>query len=95
MPQLSRDNPILLYAIFALSARHLGQTRSEPNLKEKYNELANGYNAACLNLMKGLLDPTQFHPDSIDHLFAATIILQVMEEMNGMLRHSGLRPSKS
>ncbi|KAL2134715.1 hypothetical protein VTI74DRAFT_11035 [Chaetomium olivicolor] len=82
VPQLARDSPILLYAIFALSARHLGQTRSDVNLKDKYNELANGYNAACLNLMKGLLDTTQYHSGFTEHLFAATIILQVMEEMN-------------
>jgi len=72
-----------LQSIFALSARHLGQTRSGDGLKSSYNQLADRYNEACINIMKDLLTSSNYQSGWTEHLFAATIILQVMEEMNG------------
>lgn len=68
---------MLLNAIFALSARHLGQTRNE----KYYNDLAGGYNAACL---KDLTENTKHQSGWTEDRFAAAIILQVVEEINGM-----------
>ncbi len=42
------------------------------------------YNEACINIMKDLLTSSNYQSGWTEHLFAATIILQVMEEMNGM-----------
>ncbi len=84
MPQRARDVPVLLVAIFALSARHLGQTRNSDGVKNGYNQLADTYNEACINIMKDLLTSSNYQSGWTEHLFAATIILQVMEEMNGM-----------
>ena len=73
----------MLKAIFALSARHLGQTRNPDSLKRSYNQLADMYNEACINIMKDMLTRNDYQSFWTEDLFAATIILQVMEEMNG------------
>jgi hypothetical protein len=73
----------LLVAIFALSARHLGQTRNGDGAKNTYNQLADTYNEACITIMRELLTSSNYQSGWTEHLFAATIILQVMEEMNG------------
>ncbi|KAK4038855.1 hypothetical protein C8A01DRAFT_47573 [Parachaetomium inaequale] len=86
VPQMARDFPVLLKAIFALSARHLGQTHNDDSLKKRYNQLADTHNEACINIMKDLLMSKNYQPVWTEHLFAATIILQVMEEMNAGLR---------
>ena len=80
---MARDFPVLLKAIFALSARHLGQTYNDDSLKKRYNQLADTHNEACINIMKDLLMSKNYQPVWTEHLFAATLILQVMEEMNG------------
>lgn len=74
---------MLLQAIFGLAARHLGQTGSDDGLKKRYNQLADTYNEACINIMKDHLVSKDYHHAWTEHLFASTIILQVMEEMNG------------
>lgn len=84
VPQRARDCPVLLKSIFALSARHLGQTRSGDGVKSNFNQLADRYNEACINIMRDLLMSSHYQSGWTEHLFAATIILQVMEEMNGM-----------
>lgn len=43
------------------------------------------YNEACINIMKDMLNRNDYQSFWTEDLFAATIILQVMEEMNGML----------
>ncbi|KAL2142995.1 hypothetical protein VTI28DRAFT_454 [Corynascus sepedonium] len=85
VPQMARDFPMLLNAIFALSARHLGQTHNDESLRRRYNQLADTHNEACINIMKGLLMSKDYQSVWTEHLFAATIILQVMEEMNAGL----------
>jgi len=86
VPQMARNFPVLLNAIFALSARHLGQTHnSNDGRKKRYNQLADTHNEACINIMKDLL-MSKNQSVWTEHLFAATIILQVMEEMNAGLR---------
>jgi triphosphoribosyl-dephospho-CoA synthetase len=69
--------------MFALSARHLGQTRAQDQHRKSYNQLADMYNEACINIMKSILTSNNYEPAWTENLFAATIILQVMEEMNG------------
>lgn len=83
VPHRSRDCQVLLRSIFALSARHLGQTHSDLSQRKKYNQMADTHNAACINIMKCLLTSKNYKSKWTEHLFAATIILQVMEEMNG------------
>ena len=73
MPQRARASPILLNAIFALSARHLGQIQKN----QQYAMLADNYNAACLRDLR-----QQVGSESTENLFAAAIILQVVEEIN-------------
>ncbi|KAL2159056.1 hypothetical protein VTH06DRAFT_2815 [Thermothelomyces fergusii] len=85
VPQMAKNFPVLMNAIFALSARHLGQTLSDSNLRKKYNRLAVTHNEACINIMKGHLMSKDYQSGWTEHLFAATIILQVMEEMNAGL----------
>ncbi|KAK4130371.1 hypothetical protein BT67DRAFT_391309 [Trichocladium antarcticum] len=75
VPRRAKGCPVLLNAIFALSARHLGQTRNE----KYYNDLAGGYNAACL---KDLTENTKHQSGWTEDRFAAAIILQVVEEIN-------------
>lgn len=74
---------MLVRSIFALSARHLGQTHPDLSQRKRYNQLADTHNAACINIMKCLLTSKNYKSIWTEHLFAATIILQVMEEMNG------------
>ncbi|KAK3309229.1 uncharacterized protein B0T15DRAFT_134260 [Chaetomium strumarium] len=85
VPQQARDYPVLLNAMFALSARHLGQTHSDGNMRRRYNQLADMYNEACINIMKDALMSASYQSGWTEQLFAATIILQVMEEMNAAL----------
>ncbi|KAK4153637.1 hypothetical protein C8A00DRAFT_43455 [Chaetomidium leptoderma] len=86
VPQRARDCPVLLNAIFALSARHLGQTHNDARLKKRYNQVADMHNEACISIMRDILTSTEDQSGWTEHLFAATIILQVMEEMNAALR---------
>lgn len=83
VPQMAKNFPVLLNAIFALSARHLGQTLSDSSQRKKYNRLADMHNEACINIIQNLLMSKDYQSGWTEHLFAATIILQVMEEMNG------------
>lgn len=63
-------------AIFALAARHLSLTAN-------YDSFAsNRYHQECLKHLIPMLDDTTTVSD--DSLFAATIILRVLEEMEGM-----------
>ncbi|KAH6846981.1 hypothetical protein B0I37DRAFT_310474 [Chaetomium sp. MPI-CAGE-AT-0009] len=86
VPHRSRDCQVLLRSIFALSARHLGQTHHDISQRKRYNQLADMHNAACINIMQCLLTSKNYKSMWTEHLFAATIILQVMEEMNAALR---------
>ncbi|KAK4120968.1 hypothetical protein N657DRAFT_578711, partial [Parathielavia appendiculata] len=85
VPQLARDSPVLLKAIFAVSARHWGQTHSDDHLKRMYNQRADMYNEECISIMKDILNRDDYQSGWTEHLFASTIILQVMEEMNAAL----------
>ncbi|KAL2148430.1 hypothetical protein VTH82DRAFT_2350 [Thermothelomyces myriococcoides] len=85
VPQMAKNFPVLLNAIFALSARHLGQTLSDSSQRKKYNRLADMHNEACINIIQNLLMSKDYQSGWTEHLFAATIILQVMEEMNAGL----------
>lgn len=82
VPHRAKDSPILLNAMLALSARHLSQTRSDDQ-KWHYHELAGEYNYACIKLINCVLQDDRYRSSWTEHLFAAAIILQVMEEMNG------------
>ncbi|OLN81316.1 hypothetical protein CCHL11_10024 [Colletotrichum chlorophyti] len=74
VPQRSGSCPILLNAIFALAARHLSLTSA-------YDSLAsNRYHEQCLNYLIPLLDHAGTVSD--ENLFAATIILRVLEEID-------------
>ncbi|KFA66192.1 hypothetical protein S40285_08792 [Stachybotrys chlorohalonatus IBT 40285] len=74
VPSRAGTCPILLNAIFALSARHLAHT-------SRYDSLAsNRYHEQCLNYLIPLLDHAVTISD--ENLFAATIILRVLEEMD-------------
>ncbi|KAK2028379.1 hypothetical protein LX32DRAFT_728755 [Colletotrichum zoysiae] len=74
VPQRSGTCPILLNAIFALAARHLSLTSA-------YDSLAsNRYHEQCLNYLIPLLDHAGTVSD--ENLFAATIILRVLEEID-------------
>jgi hypothetical protein len=65
--------PILLHAIFALSARHLSLTdRFESHISNEYHK------AVLAELIPLLSDPDTLKDDN---LFAATIILRVLEEI--------------
>lgn len=81
VPRRAGTCPTLLNAIFALSSRHLSHTT--PN----YDDLAsNRYHHMCLQT----LIPTLNHAGTVsdENLFAATIILRVLEEME--VRNSGI-----
>ncbi|KAL8335634.1 hypothetical protein RB598_009698 [Gaeumannomyces tritici] len=81
VPQRAGTCPTLLHAIFALSSRHLSHTT--PN----FDDLAsNRYHQMCLQT----LIPTLKHAGTVsdENLFAATIILRVLEEME--VRNSGM-----
>ncbi|KAH7376734.1 hypothetical protein B0T11DRAFT_23722 [Plectosphaerella cucumerina] len=74
VPTRAGTCPILLNAIFALSARHLAHTA-------RYDTLAsNRYHEQCLTYLIPLLDHAVTVSD--ENLFAATIILRVLEEMD-------------
>ncbi|KAF6792052.1 hypothetical protein CSOJ01_14218 [Colletotrichum sojae] len=74
VPQRAGSCPILLNAIFALAARHLSLTSA-------YDSLAsNRYHEQCLNYLIPLLDHAGTVSD--ENLFAATIILRVLEEID-------------
>jgi hypothetical protein len=74
VPRRAGTCPILLNAIFALSARHL-------NLTGSYDALAsNRYHQECLKYLIPMLNNTATVSD--ETLFAATIILRVLEEID-------------
>ncbi|KAL2761030.1 hypothetical protein ACRALDRAFT_1025989, partial [Sodiomyces alcalophilus JCM 7366] len=74
IPSRAGTCPILLNAIFALSARHLAHT-------SRYDPLAsNRYHEQCLAYLIPLLDHAVIVSD--ENLFAATIILRVLEELD-------------
>jgi hypothetical protein len=67
----------LLNAIFALSARHLS------SIGRHHDSLAsNRYHDECLKYLIPMLNDTATITD--ENIFAATIILRVLEEMDGM-----------
>jgi hypothetical protein len=77
VPQRAGNCPILLNAIFALAARHLS------HISVVVDPLAsNRYHQECLKHLIPMLD----HMDTVsdENLFAATIILRVLEEMEGL-----------
>jgi hypothetical protein len=77
VPQRAGTCPILLNAIFALAARHLSHTTNYDHLA------ANRYHEQCLKYLIPMLDHAVAVSD--ENLFAATIILRVLEEMEGVL----------
>jgi hypothetical protein len=75
VPQRASMCPTLLKAIFAIAARHLSQTGD-------YDPLAsNRYHDECLGYLIPMLDMSFTVSD--ENLFAATIILRMLEEMDG------------
>ncbi|KAI9053116.1 hypothetical protein LZ554_003383 [Drepanopeziza brunnea f. sp. 'monogermtubi'] len=73
VPRRAPNCPLLLNAIFALSARHL-------NLTRKYDTGAsNRYHAQCIKLMIPMLGLVQTNSD--ETLFASMIVLRVLEEI--------------
>jgi hypothetical protein len=71
-------------AIFALFARHLSRVGSyDPYASERYHQ-------ECLQSLIPMLNDTATIMD--EDLFAATIILRVLEEMDGKLSLSLLAP---
>ncbi|KAL2019024.1 hypothetical protein VTK56DRAFT_10189 [Thermocarpiscus australiensis] len=77
VPHRARYCPLLLNSIFALSAQHLYKTGDE-----KYSDSAASYYGLCL---EDLRKHIALGPSSRwnEECFAATIILQLFEEMNG------------
>lgn len=74
VPQRATMSPTLLKAIFAIAARHLSQTSD-------YDPLAsNRYHDECLGYLIPMLDNSYTVSD--ENLFAATIILRMLEEMD-------------
>ncbi|KAH8595534.1 hypothetical protein B0O99DRAFT_472793, partial [Bisporella sp. PMI_857] len=74
VPKRAATSKILLNAIFALSARHLSRTRI-------YDPLAsNRYHQECLDVLIPMLRDNTTVLD--ETLFAATIILRVLEEID-------------
>lgn len=77
VPDRAGTCPILLNAIFALSSRHLSHTSD-------FDPLAsNRYHNECLKVLIPMLNHAATVAD--ENLFAATIILRVLEEMEGKL----------
>lgn len=62
--------------MFALAARHLSRTGDYDPL------VSNRYHQECLKFLIPVLNDTATISD--ENLFAATIILRVMEEMDGV-----------
>ncbi|KAI0120935.1 hypothetical protein BJ170DRAFT_688356 [Xylariales sp. AK1849] len=85
VPQRATMCPTLLKAIFAIAARHL-------SLTSQYDPLAsNRYHDECLGYLIPMLDHSAIVSD--ENLFAATIILRMLEEMDatsGQDNHSHL-----
>ncbi|TLD17667.1 uncharacterized protein PgNI_01502 [Pyricularia grisea] len=73
VPRRAGTCPVLLNAIFALAARHLSHTTGYDHFA------ANRYHDMCLNSLIPLLQHGVGFSD--ENLFAATIILRVLEEM--------------
>ncbi|KAI1850308.1 hypothetical protein JX265_002206 [Neoarthrinium moseri] len=74
VPQRATMCPTLLKAIYAISARHLSQT-------SEYDPLAsNRYHDECLGYLIPMLNNSYTVSD--ENLFAATIILRMLEEMD-------------
>ena len=85
VPQRAGTCRVLLNAIFALSARHLSRIGS-------YDSLAsNRYHQECLDYLIPMLNDTATISD--ESLFAATIILRVLEEMDSTLPSDGVSDS--
>ncbi|KAK8079065.1 hypothetical protein PG994_002872 [Apiospora phragmitis] len=77
VPQRVGTYPILLKATFAIAARHLSRTSS-------YDPLAsNRYHNECLTQLIPMIDDAAGGL-SDENLFAATIILRMLEEMDGL-----------
>lgn len=74
VPRRAGSCQILLNAIFALSARHLSRTRGYDPI------ISNHYHNECLKYLRPMLNDSSTVSD--EGLFAATIILRVMEEMD-------------
>lgn len=83
VPQRATMCPTLLKAIFAIAARHLSQTSD-------YDPLAsNRYHDECLGYLIPMLNNSFTVSD--ENLFAATIILRMLEEMDGeFVTHSNM-----
>jgi hypothetical protein len=74
VPQRAGTCQILLNAVFALASRHLSRIGS-------YDSFAsNRYHQKCLTYLIPMLNDTATVSD--ESLFAATIILRVLEEMD-------------
>ncbi|KAH6652595.1 hypothetical protein BKA67DRAFT_519135 [Truncatella angustata] len=79
VPQRAIMCPTLLKAIFAIAARHLSQTSD-------YDPLAsNRYHDECLGYLIPMLNNSYTVSD--ENLFAATIILRMLEEMDACSGH--------
>lgn len=74
-PRRALENPTLLNAICATSARHLSRTGSIDSA------LADNFYQSCLESLIPVLD----NPASLmdETLFAATVILRLFEELDG------------
>ncbi|KAI6264082.1 hypothetical protein MCOR34_011915 [Pyricularia oryzae] len=73
VPRRAGTCPVLLNAIFALAARHLSHTSGYDNFA------ANRYHDKCLNSFIPLFQHRAVFSD--ENLFAATVILQILEQM--------------
>lgn len=76
VPQRVGTYPILLNAIFALAARHMSHISNFDPL------VSNRYHQACLDDLIPSVNLEESRWD--ENLFAATIILRVLEEMEGL-----------
>lgn len=75
VPERAGGSHTLLNAIFAIAARHLSHTTD-------FDPLAsNRYHDECLKYLIPMLDHTSTVSD--ENMFAATIILRMLEEMDG------------
>jgi hypothetical protein len=80
VPRRAGTCPILLNAIFALAARHLSHVGN-------YDSYASArYHQECLKYLIPMLDNTATVSD--ESLFAASIILRVLEEIDRQYRYS-------
>ncbi|KAG9247225.1 hypothetical protein BJ878DRAFT_539508 [Calycina marina] len=77
VPKRAQHSELLLNAIFALAARHLNKT-------SHYDEYASDlYHSRCIGFMIfSLKNPTEDSNEHNETLFAATIILRVLEEID-------------